>query len=129
MSTGLALGSGLAHGTASLLVVSALATVACTQAGEPAGAESQVRVICRMAASRTADDRLAAELAQASGLVVRRMQVISDRLLAVAFTCPAGTPCASGLTRLRQATQLVTDITLDEQARVPRQPDRSQERP
>jgi hypothetical protein len=106
---------------------------ACAQAGHaPEGVDASlgsVRVICRLTEPRDADNRLALDLARAAGMPVLHIQAIGDRLVAVEYRCAPESRCEQGLARLRSVSPLVSDITLDGQAQVPRQPTRPQERP
>ncbi len=90
--------------------------------------DGQLRVICITAEDRQADDRLAVELARASGLGVVHMRALGARTFAVRFTCGSADGCELGLARLQAAHPLLVEVSVEGRRSTPRTP-ASQERP
>ena len=111
-------------------VLACVALAACAQVGsEPAPvALGHAVVLCVTKVERPADDSLARDLAQASGLGVRSMTGIGARVVRVEFSCSSDEVCEQGMQRLRSHTDLVEEVQYEGRRRAPRTPVRPQER-
>lgn len=81
-----------------------------------------LRVICATPIDRLPDERLALDLARASGLGVQRVQALGARTFAVSFSCTPDERCQQGLVKLQAARHVVHDVTVDGLRTRPRTP-------
>jgi hypothetical protein len=83
---------------------------------------TQLRVMCVTVGDRLPDDRLALDLARASGLGVMQVQALGGRHFAVRFSCATPELCAAGLARLQAAHQLLAEVSVEGRRTLPRAP-------